>query len=221
VLICQAFQKFVENFTFGISGLTGILKVEFVVIWKSLGGSFSFMPTQSASRKGKKSSLSSTSIGIILLVVLALIAIVIIYIQQTQNRKDFTFIDGEKAVIVLLRTEEHGRYTMEYSGEEPVQIKNLQVMLVGQILHVDVNQVVLRTANQEVTLVDNNVPADQPFQMLPGETVEVDVTFNGATLGFNYLYGFRISFDQSGVIQTVDAIDPDAPDKYNYLINVE
>lgn len=174
------------------------------------------MPPQTTPKKNTGNSLSTTQIAIIAVIVLAVIAIGVYLLVQNVNRDSFILTDGDVAVVVLLRTEEVGRYTVEYQGSSPASIKNLQVILAGQILHVDVSQVSLATENQSITLENNNVPEGQQFLVNPGESFSVSVTYLGQTLGFNYVYGFRINYDEANQNTTIDVMDKD-----KYLVNVE
>ncbi|MFN2195441.1 MAG: hypothetical protein ACK2UW_04875 [Anaerolineales bacterium] len=132
----------------------------------------------------------------------------------------FEFVDGEKAVVVLVRNVDSGTYQVQYNGDQPAQIQNLQTMIAGQILHVDVQSVNLRLGDQAVTLVNNNVPEGENFVVQPGEILSIDVTYLGQSIGYNYLHGFRITYSANGESITQDATDPEQPD-YQYLIDVE
>jgi hypothetical protein len=174
------------------------------------------MPSQKPSTKKTTSSLTTTQIAVIAIVVLAVIAIVVYLLIQNNNRESFQLTDGDVVVIVLLRSEEEGRYTVKYNGTSPASIKNLQVILAGQILHVDVSQTSLINESETVTLVKNNVPEGQQFIVNPGESFDVNVTYLGQTLGFNYIYGFRINYDEGSQNSTLDVTDED-----KYIVNVE
>lgn len=136
------------------------------------------------------------------------------------SKQPFEFVDGEKAVVVLVRNVDTGSYQVQYNGDQPAQIQNLQAMIAGQILHVDVQSVNLRLGDQAVTLVDNNVPEGENFVVQPGETLSIDVYYLGQSLGFNYVHGFRITYTTNGQSITMDVTDPEIPD-YQYLIDVE
>lgn len=136
------------------------------------------------------------------------------------NKPAFQFVDGEKAAVVLIRNIDNGSYQVQFNGDQPAQIQSLQVMIAGQILHVDVASVNLKLGDQTVTLIDNNVPEGERFVVQPGETLTVEVSYNGQSLGFNYVHGFRITYTTNGQTITLDATDPNLPD-YQYLIDVE
>lgn len=174
------------------------------------------MPSQTPTTKKNANSLSTTQVGIIVVLILAVIAVAVYLIIQNTNREAFLLADGDVVVVVLLRNEEEGRYTVEYRGSSPASIKNLQVILAGQILHVDVSRVSLTTENQSVTLQNNVVPEGEQFLVNPGETFDVIVTYLGQSLGFNYIYGFRINYDEANQNTTIDVTDED-----KYIVNVE
>jgi hypothetical protein len=133
---------------------------------------------------------------------------------------DFSIQSGDPVVVVLLRDEEPGRYTLTYEGKDPAQIRFLQTMIAGEILHVDVARVILHSGDNAVQLVNNNVPEGQEFHIMPGDNLEIEVVFSGQTLGFNYIHGFRINYDAGGENFTVDVVDPKSPE-YQFLIDVE
>jgi hypothetical protein len=136
------------------------------------------------------------------------------------NNPAFQFVDGEKAAVVLIRNTDNGSYQVQYNGDQPAQIHSLQVMIAGQILHVDVANVNLRLGEQAVSLIDNNVPEGESFVVQPGETFTIDVSYSGQSLGFNYVHGFRMTYTANGQTSTLDVTDPELPD-YQYLIDVE
>jgi hypothetical protein len=174
------------------------------------------MPPQNSQKKSTEASLTTSQIWIVVIVGLVIIAVVVYFFVQNLNRESFVLTSGDVAVVVLIRSDETGTYTVEYKGDTPVQIKNLQVILAGQILHVDVTQVNLTTENQNVTLEKNNVPEGQQFIVNPGETFNIAVTYFGQTIGFNYMYGFRINYDEGDQNLTIDVMDKD-----KYLVAVE
>jgi hypothetical protein len=89
-------------------------------------------------------------------------------------------------------------------------------MLAGQILHVDVKQVTLVHAGQEVVLEpDGSLPTGMEIMLAPGDTFDVRVTMIGQTTGGNYLYGFRISYEGDRVRTTELVLE------YEYKIFVE
>ncbi len=174
------------------------------------------MPAQKPQKQNSARTLSSAQIGVMAVISLVVIAFVVYLVIQNLNQESFTLTGGDEAVVVLIRSDETGKYNVEYTGKSPGEIKNLQVILAGQILHVDVNQVSLTKENQEVILEKNNVPEGQQFVLNPGETFTVSVTYFGQTLGYNYMYGFRINYDDGGRNQTIDVMDKD-----KYLVDVE
>lgn len=121
------------------------------------------------------------------------------YLWLNQDRQTFELQGGEKNLLVLIRNEKQGFYRVRYSGRQPIDLRSLRVMLAGQVLHVDVKEVTLLKGEQEVSLNgDGSLPEGSAFSLAPGEAFEVRVTFQGQTLGGNYLYGFRIGYDTGG-----------------------
>lgn len=94
-------------------------------------------------------------------------------------------------------------------------------MIAGEILHVDVEQVRVVTDDLDIVLDDNNVPEGQVLQVNPQDVLEMQVTFSGQSIGYNYLHGFRINFDIENENMTEDVVDPEVPDGYQYLVAVE
>lgn len=120
----------------------------------------------------------------------------------------FVLKEGKKDLLVLIRDEEEGIYRLKYDGRKPVQLQSLQVMLAGQVLHVDLKQVVLRRAEQMVILEQpkGTLPAGTNFTLNPGDEFEVQILFHGQSIGGNYLYGFRIDYTQGNRDDTYDLI---------------
>ena len=61
---------------------------------------------------------------------------------------------------MLLRTEEVGNYQVRYDGWDQTDLRSLQVMLGGQILHVDVQQVAILHGGQEIVLEGDGMHPD-------------------------------------------------------------
>lgn len=163
--------------------------------------------------------LSKNRLLLCLFVIVGFTGLVLAGCSSEQDQ--FELISGEEAVIVLLRNEEVGSYRVRYTGSQPAEILNVQTMIAGEILHVDVQQVRLINGDREVVLVDNNVPEGQVFQVQPQDEIEMQVTYLGQSIGYNYLHGFRINFDIENNNQTFDVVDPEVPETYQYLIAVE
>lgn len=137
-----------------------------------------------------------------------------------QPESTFNLIGGDKTLIVLLREQGEAVYQLRYEGSQPARITNLVVMLAGTVIYVDVDEVTLQLDNQSITLQDG--AANPPLTVQPGQTLRVHVRYAARSIGYNYLYGFRITFEQNGNTKTVDIADPGAKDqKFNYLVNVE
>lgn len=152
-----------------------------------------------------------------LIVLLLAAAALFIWLQPGGT---FNLIGGDKTLIILLREQGEAVYQLRYEGSQPARITNLVVMLAGTIIHVDVDEVTLQLDDQSITLQDGAV--NPQLNVQPGQTVRVKVRYAARSIGYNYLYGFRITFEQNGSTQTVDIADPGAKNqKLNYLINVE
>lgn len=139
------------------------------------------------------------------------------YFLLARNSVRFAMVSGEKSLVVLLRNDEQGVYRARYEGRQPVDLRSLHVMLAGQILHVDVKQVVLSYQGEEIILEpDGKLPSGMSLQLPPGAEFEVKVTFVGQSLGGNYMYGFRIGYG-SGDQETLYELRAG----YDYAIVVE
>ncbi len=164
---------------------------------------------------GKKRD-TRTQVGWIGLGALALLVLLGYLVYQNQQAHLFTLERGDEALVILLRDTQDGVYTVRYNGRRPVDITGVQAMLAGEILHMDVEAVSLEDSTRQVAVVDNQ--AETPFQVQPGATFRVRVTFSGQTLGYNYLYGFRLTYSSGGgAARTFDATDKD----FRFLLTVE
>ncbi len=152
------------------------------------------------------------TVGILLVAALAFWLV-----RKNQQAHLFTLQSGDDAVVILLRDVEDGTYKVQYNGRRPVEITGIQVMLAGEVLHMDVEEVALENGSQKVTIEQNRVPEGQTFRLEPGDIFRVRVTFSGQTLGYNYLYGFRFNYTESGQSRTFDATDKD----FRFLLVVE
>lgn len=149
----------------------------------------------------KRSSRSAGSDKGIYLWILVPIILIILgvsgYFYFTRSSVRFAMVSGEKSLVVLIRNDEQGVYRVRYEGRQPIDLRSLHVMLAGQILHVDVKQVVISYQGQEITLEPNGkLPAGAMLELAPGAEFDVRVTFLGQSLGGNYMYGFRIGYNR-------------------------
>lgn len=148
-------------------------------------------------------------------------AVLILIIALTScsivNPTPFVILGGDEQLLVLLRSEKDGNYQVRYEGRQPVELQSLHVMLGGQILHVDVKQVVILHNDQEVILEGNgSLPEGSQIILAPGDEFNVQVTYLGQTLGGNYMYGFRIVYGEDPAADPFDLIA-----EFDYAINVE
>ena len=136
---------------------------------------------------------------------------------STFNPNPFAMMGGDEQLVVLLRSEKDGNYLVQYEGRNPAELNSLKVMLGGQILHVDVKEVVIVHNGQEVILEGNGtLPAGSTLNLDPGDEFEVRVTYLGQTLGGNYMYGFRIGYGEDPQADPWDLIA-----EFDYAIIVE
>ena len=127
--------------------------------------------------------------------------------ENISNSVEFGLVDGDENLLVLLRNEEQGEYTVQYNGNKPVEIEDLLVMLAPKTLHVSVTEVVLIRGDEEVVLEKaSEVPDGTQFLLQPGDIFDIRVTFLGRTIGGNWLYGFRINYDDGGGVETTELV---------------
>jgi hypothetical protein len=111
------------------------------------------------------------------------------------NSEKFVILNGEKELVVLVQSDKDVSYRVQYQGRQPVELKSLQVMLEGKVLHSDVQKVVLRMDGQEYPLSgDGSLPAGANLTLKPDDAFDVVVTLRGQNRGGNYLYGFQIVY---------------------------
>ena len=123
------------------------------------------------------------------------------------NPNPFIMMGGDEQLLVLLRNEKDGHYQVQYDGRNPAELNSLHVMLGGQILHVDIQQVVIVDNGQEVILEGNGtLPEGSQLILAPGDEIEVRVSYLGQTLGGNYMYGFRIGYGDDPQAEPWDLI---------------
>jgi hypothetical protein len=152
-------------------------------------------------------------------VVLAAVALLatVIYLWRIQSQPMFRLQQGEKSLLVLLRNEDQAAYQVQYTGRRPTELKSLQVMLAGKILHVDVVEVALARPGEELVLLgDGSLPEGRQWLLQPGDTFSVRITFRGQTLGYNYLYGFRMLLASGDQERTYELVLD-----FDYAIQVE
>lgn len=133
------------------------------------------------------------------------------------NPVSFEMVGGDEQVFVLLRNEEVGNYQIRYGGRNQTDLRSLKVMLGGQILHADVQQVAILHEGQEIVLEgDGTLPAGSQIVLSPGDEFEVKVTYLGQTPGGNYMYGFRIGYGDDPQEEPQDLIS-----EFDFSIIVE
>ncbi len=167
-----------------------------------------------AKSKKKAPERDNRPVWIGLVVLLGVVLLAYLFYRNRQTHL-FTLTQGDESLLILLRDTEDGVYTVQYNGRQPVEITGVQTMLAGEILHMDVEAVTLEGDTQQIAVVENQ--AEQPFRVSPGGTFRVRVTFSGQTLGYNYLYGFRLTYTGGGTPRTFDAVDKD----FRFLLTVK
>lgn len=140
-----------------------------------------------------------------------------VWVYQNRAAQRFTLESGDQAVVALLRDTQSGVYHLRYQGKKPVEITGVQVMLAGEILHVDVDAVMLVNGDQQAVVVKNKVTGEAPFRVNPGDTFLMRVDFIGQTLGYNYMYGVVLNYTEGGQERTFQVIDKD----FRFLVTVE
>lgn len=139
--------------------------------------------------------------------VLVLVAIVAL-VWQTQTRAAFVLQDGQDELLVLIRNDASGVYQVQYRGRQPVQLQSIKPMLAGQILHVDVREVAVSKDSAEVVLEQpaGALPEAHEISLQPGDAFNIRLTLRGQSIGGNYLYGFRIGYQDGGSEQTFELV---------------
>jgi hypothetical protein len=160
-----------------------------------------------ASRSGSRGSSKTTTWVLLAFSAIILVAIAFFIWQRFSNNVEFVLATGDEDILVLLRDEEQGEYTVQYNGSKPIELENLLVMLAPETLHVSVTEVVLVKGDEEVVLEKSNkVPDGTQFTLQPGDIFDVRVTFLGRTIGGNWLYGFRMIYDDGGGSETTELV---------------
>lgn len=141
------------------------------------------------------------------LLVGALVIVAIgIVVLQTQTQQGFVFREGEQELLVLLRNDASGDYLVEYRGRGQIELRSIKPMIAGQILHVDVKQVSVSKDSNQVVLEQpaGTVPTDQAITLQPGDVFDIKVTLRGQSVGGNYMYGFRIGYQDGASEETFE-----------------
>jgi hypothetical protein len=159
-----------------------------------------------------------SSRGKVWLVIIAALLIAIALLSCSIVDPDpFVISGGDEQLLVLMRNDEDGYYQVRYEGQQPAELYSLHVMLGGQILHVDVVQVAIIQGENEVVLKgDATLPEGSQVILEPGEEFEVRVTYNGQSIGGNYMFGFRIVHGDNPQAEPIDVTA-----EYDYAIIVE
>lgn len=158
-------------------------------------------------QKNSMGSPLSTIPRVWLVLCILLTLVVLLPSCSVFNPDPFAMVSGDDQLVVLLRGEKDGHYQVKYEGRNPTELNSLQVMLGGQILHVDIKQVTIIHNGQEVVLEGNGtLPEGAQLNLNPGDEFEVQVTYLGQTLGGNYMYGFRIGYGDNPQAEPWDLI---------------
>ena len=125
------------------------------------------------------------------------------FVWRLLNSERFVILNGEKELVVLIQSDKDASYRVEYQGRQPIELKGLQVMLEGKVLHSDVQKVVIRMDGQKYPLQgDGSLPEGSNLTLKPGDAFDVVVTMRGQNRGGNYLYGFQIIYTNGGKERT-------------------
>lgn len=157
---------------------------------------------QTKQSEGRKRELPLLWIAFALVVLI----VAVIYFLRIRSQLTFQLQDGDRELLVLIRNENEGVYQVRYEGREPAQLESLKVILGGQILHVDVVQVLVDYGGREIVLIQpsGEFPAGEEITLQPGDTFETRVTFRGQSLGGNYFKGYRVEYSIDGQTSTYD-----------------
>jgi hypothetical protein len=149
-----------------------------------------------------------TTVWIILTTCLVVMAVIVLSgCNGIGNKVEFTLVDGDEEVLVLLRNEEEAMYSVQYDGSKSIELEKLLVMLAPETIHVSVSEVTLLRGDEEVILEKGStVPVGTVFTLQPGDIFDVKVKYIGRTIGGNWLYGFRIDYDDGGGSKTTDLV---------------
>ena len=143
----------------------------------------------------------------VLLVVGVLAVIGVVFaVLRTRTGQAFVLKQGDKEVLVLIRNDAEGNYQLQYQGRGPVELRSIQPMLAGQILHVDVKQMAVSKGGGPEIVVepDGKLPEGSAITLQPGDVFDVKVTLLGQSIGGNYMYGFRIGYESGSSEQTFE-----------------
>jgi len=112
------------------------------------------------------------------------------------NAIPFEFVGGDEAVLVLLREEAEGHYTLRYTGDDPGRLERLLPILEARVLHVGVGPIILHLDGRDIELEDGGyLPEGEEFDLQPGQLLEFSVIYTGQTLGAHRVLGFRLRYD--------------------------
>jgi hypothetical protein len=142
----------------------------------------------------------------VLLVVGVLAVIGVVFaVLRTRTGQAFVLKQGDKEVLVLIRNDAEASYQLQYQGRGSVELRSIQPMLAGQILHVDVKQMVVSRGEPEIVVEpDGKLPEGSAITLQPGDVFDVKVTLLGQSIGGNYMYGFRIGYESGSSEQTFE-----------------
>jgi hypothetical protein len=166
----------------------------------------------------RKHIIGNSPRGTVWLVISAVVLVGIVVAScSVVNPDPFVMVGGDEQLLVLMRNDKDGYYQVRYEGRQPGELQSLHVMLGGQILHVDVVEVIIMQGENEVVLQgDGRLPEGSQVILEPGEEFEVRVTFHGQTLGGNYMYGFRIVHGDDPQAEPIDLVA-----EYDFSVIVE
>lgn len=158
-------------------------------------------------KNGKRRSRGGApGIGWVWLIIgIVVVAGVVFVILRTRTGQAFVLEQGDKQVLVLIRNDAEANYQIQYRGRGPVELRSLQPMLAGQILHVDVKQMAVSKGGKEVVLEpDGKLPEGDAIKLQPGDQFNIKTTLLGQSIGGNYMYGFQIGYQSGSSEQTFE-----------------
>ena len=134
---------------------------------------------------------------------LAVIALAAFLFYQYQSSKLFAVTSGDDgSVLVLLRGTKEVSFQVDYKGDAPASISQIQLKLItgpDVVVHTDVDEMRLVIGENQVVLdKEGNVIGGDQFVLQPNDTFEIQMKLFGRTLGINRLESIYIHFERNG-----------------------
>lgn len=132
----------------------------------------------------------------------AAVILLLVIIWQSQVSRVFTFVGGDDgSVLVLLNSSKKINYSVEYTGRKSINITGINLKLIAGtdlVVHTDVSSIEIMVGDKQIQLNANGtVPSDVEFSVESGDIIQIDITLNGRTLGYNRLEELIINYSQN------------------------